>query len=166
MTAFLRWWLFFNLLMVSSFACYRFDIFNELYEKDFTKLSFIILGIFYFISIICGLRTYQSAKLEFHSRINYETYMVEHGLKQQEKVIYFCSELCMALGMAGTVFGFISIAAAIGSANIADIASNYDLLPSMGAGMATAFYTTLVGLLSAILLQIQHMNLVYSIDEK
>jgi len=154
MPAFVRWWMFMNLVLIGNFIAYKFNVFTELYEKDFTKLSFIILVIFYFISFLCGLRIYKVSRVP-KSVNDYSYYFA----RRDTELVLFSSEICMALGMLGTICGFIVIAFSIGQVDITQAQTTQTLLSDMGSGMATAFYTTFVGLLCSILLQIQHFHL-------
>ena len=64
-----------------------------LYHADVTKLSFLIIVIFVFTSVWIGRKTYN---LENHSVID-----------DKIDVGWFIAETCLALGMVGTVTGFL-----------------------------------------------------------
>ena len=53
----LRWWLFISLTLILVFAFYYFGLFAEVWDKDRTKLSFLIMFLFFFTSIHCGKET-------------------------------------------------------------------------------------------------------------
>jgi len=87
MKALLRWWLIFCLTILAGGIAIYFDIHKELYKADQTKISFLILTIFILTSIWIGVVT----KLQDRT--------VELG--------WFIAEACLALGMIGTVTGFL-----------------------------------------------------------
>ena len=73
---------------------------------------------------------------------------------------WFISEACLALGMIGTVSGFIIVLnSAFGSIDVSNIATLQKALSSMATGMSTALWTTLTGLVCSLSLKIQLVNL-------
>ena len=143
---FLRWWLFFCLTILAATVSYYFGFFNELYEKDATKLSFIIISIYFIASLYVGKLTYDQ-----RSNKRYETGM---------NVSWFTSEVLLSLGMIGTVAGFIlMLGDSFGSIDTANPETLKEALSSMALGMSTALYTTLVGLILSQALKIQLVNL-------
>ena len=60
---FLKWWWFFSLLIVTTIGLFVFDVHNTLWENDKTKLSFLILSIFYGMTIHCGYESWLLSKL-------------------------------------------------------------------------------------------------------
>jgi biopolymer transport protein ExbB/TolQ len=73
---------------------------------------------------------------------------------------WFLAETCLALGMIGTVAGFlIMLVSAFADINIGDTESMQTALASMALGMGTALYTTLVGLVSSLFIKSQLVNL-------
>jgi biopolymer transport protein ExbB/TolQ len=73
---------------------------------------------------------------------------------------WFLAETCLALGMIGTVAGFlIMLLSAFGSMDIGNTESMQEALSSMALGMGTALYTTLVGLVSSLFIKVQLVNL-------
>jgi len=84
---------------------------------------------------------------------------------RQEEIGWFVSDQCFTLGMVGTVIGFILMMSSFGSINVEDVRTVQDAIVSMGSGMATALYTTLVGLVCGILLKMQYFNLGLAVEE-
>lgn len=143
---FLRWWLFFCLSILVTGACHYFGFFNELYEKDVTKLSFVIIAVYILSSLYIGVLTYkQNNGNEYRSGLN---------------VSWFLSEALLSLGMIGTVAGFIlMLGESFDSIDTANPESLKSALSAMALGMSTALYTTLVGLILSQALKIQIVNL-------
>jgi hypothetical protein len=65
---------------------------------------------------------------------------------------WFLSEQMLALGMLGTVIGFIYLlTAGITSASVTDPASLATLLANMSVGLGIALYTNATGILSSLI---------------
>ncbi|MEE9333980.1 MAG: MotA/TolQ/ExbB proton channel family protein [Granulosicoccaceae bacterium] len=72
---------------------------------------------------------------------------------------WFMVDLAIRLGLAGTIIGFILIFSSLTGENIVGEDALQQLLVSMSAGMGTALFTTLAGLIAATFLSIQYMVL-------
>ena len=143
---FLRWWLFFCLTILVATVSYYFGFFNELYEKDVTRLSFVIIAIYTVASLYVGMLTN-------NQRINKE-------YRTGTNVSWFTSEMLLSLGMIGTVAGFIiMLGDSFDSIDTSNPETLKDALSSMALGMSTALYTTLTGLILSQALKIQLINL-------
>ena len=139
MKALLRWWLIFCLTILAGGIAIYFDIHRELYEADQTKISFLILTIFVLTSIWIGVIT----KLQDRT--------VELG--------WFIAEACLALGMIGTVTGFLlMLNGAFTQIDLSNPTTIQNSLVNMALGMSTALYTTLTGLVCSLALKIQLVN--------
>jgi len=136
MNLFLKWWLIFILMILSGAVTWYFSFVNFLYANDFTKLSFVIIAILFFTTIIIGYKYYK----------NNHDFEIE----------WFTSEVVISLGMIGTVVGFIfMLYAAFSELNVDDPAKLQQSMMLMAKGMGTALLTTLVGLISSVLIKCQ-----------
>jgi lysylphosphatidylglycerol synthetase-like protein (DUF2156 family) len=154
---FLRWWLLITLVVLGAIFALLFDIPSKVYENDATKLSFLIVGIFTVMSVRCGIQTYTK---EAYYRSDSE--FAKQKIKQLDTAIeagWFASDLCLTIGMIGTVIGFIMMLAGFGAVDAKDASSIQNLMSNMSSGMATALYTTLTGLICSALLKIQCFNI-------
>ena len=150
-TKLLKWWLIFCLTILGFGTLYHFNVHSLLYYADVTKLSFLIIVIFMFTSIWIGRKTYD---LETTSVID-----------DKIDVGWFIAESCLALGMVGTVTGFLyMLGTAFENIDITNATTLQDALASMARGMSTALYTTLTGLIASLIIKIQLVN--YEINEK
>tara|TARA_B100001057_G_C22857339_1_gene953159 strand:+ start:2100 stop:2501 length:402 start_codon:yes stop_codon:yes gene_type:complete len=123
-----------------------FGLFYELYEKDVTKISFGIIGLYIFTSLYIGKLT-----MDYKEGEN-----IDSGLG----VGWFISESMLALGMIGTVAGFIlMLGSSFEGLDVDDTASLKETLTDMAMGMSTALYTTLTGLIFSQFTKIQLVNL-------
>ena len=140
--ALLRWWLIFCLSWIAGGVAVYFDLHNNLYDADKTILSFLILTVFTLTSLWVGWRTKKSEDKE-----------------QDVSVGWFVAESCLALGMIGTVTGFLlMLSGAFANIDLANTSTIQNSLTQMALGMSTALYTTLVGLICSLTLKIQLIN--------
>jgi hypothetical protein len=147
----LKWWLIFCLTLLGFGTLYHFNVHSLLYYADVTKLSFLIIIIFMFTSIWIGRKTFD---LE-------TTSVVDDTID----VGWFVAESCLALGMVGTVTGFLyMLGTAFENIDITNATTLQDALASMARGMSTALYTTLTGLIASLIIKIQLVN--YEVNEK
>ena len=150
-TKLLKWWLIFCLTILGFGTLYHFNVHSLLYYADVTKLSFLIIIIFMFTSIWIGRKTYDLDT----------TSVVDDTID----VGWFVAESCLALGMVGTVTGFLyMLGTAFENIDITNATTLQDALASMARGMSTALYTTLTGLIASLIIKIQLVN--YEVNEK
>ena len=146
----LKWWLIFCLTILGFGTLYHFNVHSLLYYADVTKLSFLIIIIFMFTSIWIGRKTYD---LE-------TTSVVDDTID----VGWFVAESCLALGMVGTVTGFLyMLGTAFENIDVTNATTLQDALASMARGMSTALYTTLTGLIASLVIKLQLVN--YEVNE-
>ena len=142
MKALLKWWLIFCLSMLAGGIAIYFNLHTNLYNSDQTKISFLILFIFVVASLWIGWKTKLS-----------EEYVQDVG------VGWFVYESCLALGMIGTVTGFLlMLSGAFADIDLSNTSTIQSSLTKMALGMSTALYTTLIGLISSLILKIQLVN--------
>ena len=132
------------------------------WEKDITKLSFLLLTICSALSGWCGYKTWTLSK--FLDNGQTEDYLVEK-IEHLMEVGWFTSDLCLSIGMMGTVIGFIMMLSGFAAVDVANMTTVQDLIKGLGVGMSTALYTTLTGLVCSALLKIQYFNLSQAIDK-
>jgi hypothetical protein len=147
---FLRWWMMFVLICLGGVASWHFGLLREIADSDFTRISFFIYALFMFYSIFTGHNTKQAAGQKAERKL----------IERRNESAWFVSDILTGLGMIGTVAGFIyMLGNSFTQLSVGDASSMMAALKQMGAGMATALYTTGVGLVCSILLKIQVFNL-------
>lgn len=154
--SFLKWWLVYSLTIIGTIFLNYMGVLNEIWEKDASYISFITLLIFFIMSFICG-------NLIF--KLCYENNMTEEKLQifeQYEEIGWFMSEICLNLGMLGTIIGFCMMLNGFDSLDISKQQTVQALLAELGRSMATALYTTLAGLSCGQLLKVQ--NFIFSLE--
>ena len=152
MKSVLKWWLIFCVTLLGLCTCIYFDIHKELFIADVTRLSFLIISIFICTSIWIGTKTYKVGILQDYD--------------QQGDVGWFISESCLALGMVGTVTGFlIMLGTAFENVDVTNSVTLQQALSDMATGMSTALWTTLVGLVCSLIIKVQLVNLEVALNE-
>ena len=152
MKSLLKWWLIFCLTVLGLCTCVYFNINKDLYVADVTRLSFLIISIFICTSVWIGTKTYKVG--------------IQQDYDQQCDVGWFVSESCLALGMVGTVTGFlIMLGTAFENVDVTNAATLQQALADMATGMSTALWTTLVGLVSSLIIKVQLVNLEVALNE-
>jgi len=149
-------------IMASCVLLAGLGLLGTLWEKDATKLSFLLLGLFAVMSGWCGYKTWRLSV--FIDSNKTEPYLIEK-IEHLMEVGWFTSDLCLSIGMMGTVIGFIMMLGGFSSVDINDMATVQGLIKGLGVGMSTALYTTLTGLICSALLKIQYFNLSQAIDK-
>jgi len=157
---FLRWWLVFMLICASSVMLVSTGLADNINQVDFTKISFGIYALFIGFTIRNGINAYKICKKE-------------HSIKEGE-VIEFCqktefgwfiADALLALGMIGTVLGFIfMLSTSFAGITILNTAALQGALTKMSMGMSTALYTTAVGLVCSLVLKVQMFDISGQLD--
>ena len=161
-TLFLKWWLFITMIMVGFIFAGSQGFLYTLWIEDSTKLSFLLLFIFLQMSIWCGYKTWTLSK--FIDDKKEDKHIVEK-IEHLMEVGWFTSDLCLTIGMIGTVAGFIMMLSGFATVDTNDIKTVQDLIKTLGTGMSTALYTTLMGLICSAGLKVQYFNLSQAIDK-
>ena len=158
---FLRWWLFITTVIAAIGYMAFQGTFVTVWQNDATKLSFLLLGLFIIMSGWCGYKTWTLSK--FIDEGQDEPHLTDR-IERLMEVGWFTSDLCLTIGMVGTVIGFIMMLSGFATVNIAEVQTVQLLIKELGVGMSTALYTTLTGLICGALLKIQYFNLNQAID--
>ena len=103
-TLFLKWWLFFTIVIVASIFAFTRGLVHTVWENDVTKLSFLLFGVLAFMSVWCGYKTWQMSKIVDSEEP--KKGLVEH-IQHLTEIGWFTRDLCLTVGMGGTVIGFI-----------------------------------------------------------
>ena len=144
---FVKWWLTACIICATSVFLYLMDVFHWVWDHDQTKLSFVILAIFYAATMYIGYQIY----LNLNQKKN--------KLRDMEYVWFVAASLT-ALGLIGTVTGFMSMLGdSFAQFDLEQIETTKEVIKAMALGMSTALITTLFGLSCSLLLQFQLMNI-------
>ena len=112
-------------IMASSVLLAGLGLLGTLWEKDATKLSFVLLGLFAVMSGWCGYKTWRLSV--FIDSNKTEPYLIEK-IEHLMEVGWFTSDLCLSVGMMGTVIGFIMMLSGFTNINTQDISTVQNLI--------------------------------------
>ena len=141
----LRWWLIVCLQLLTISIAVFFGFHEILWESDQTKISFLIISLWAATTAAIGWWHFYKDSTSIHS---------------SAKIGWFLAETSLALGMLGTVTGFLlMLGTAFTSIDVSDVNTLQAALSGMASGMATALYTTLVGIVISIFIKVQLVNL-------
>ncbi|PIR69457.1 MAG: hypothetical protein COU47_02665 [Candidatus Niyogibacteria bacterium CG10_big_fil_rev_8_21_14_0_10_46_36] len=161
-TLFLRWLLFTTLVLLGVVILHRMGIFAYIANADVTKLSFLIMLIFFATTLVCGhvawrmgnSRPFPSDKKEYEGAKIAAAKEETDELALKIDGIWFNADICEYIGLGGTILGFLFLFV---KGNILDLKLEdlKQLSQVIWSGSGTALLTTIVGLTSMVLLKIQ-----------
>lgn len=151
-STYLKWWLLNATVFSGCVIAAYFGVFKDIYQKDYSYLCFVIMAIYVIFSFWNGWHAY-----EFDSKGK-----AKHNALEPS---WFMSEICLSLGMIGTVIGFIGMLQGF-STGIDGTKAIQKMMSNMSYGMSTALYTTLAGLIFGNLLKLQCFQIERAIEAK
>ena len=138
--AFLLWWIQVVTVLFAAMLIFTYGWFDKLWNADQTKISFIIITIFFATSIATGFLSFRS-DTQYIKLSNY---------------IWFASETMVTLGLIGTVAGFLlMLSSAFDNLDVSNVENVQKVISNMALGMSTALCTTLSGLVGSVLTKVQ-----------
>ena len=160
---FLKWWLIMGMTAVGTFFAHKFNFFTEVYNGDFTFISFGIMAGFLLVSLWCGVKTYflSQAYDEYCVGLMSNPGVIER-IKNQEEVGWFSAGIFTALGFLGTAIGMVYALHGFIGVDPTNTGTLQGLIDTLVYGVSTALYTTIVGLICSLLVQLQYFNLGYA----
>lgn len=144
----LKWWLIFLCSLLGLAFAIASGHLVAMWRLDAYKVSFVTLTTYFVVSTFIGRLTWR----------------ISHGdrtghLRYQEAYDYAVTLMTM-LGLIGTVVGFMGLlATSFASLASADVSKAQSAIASLTSGSATALVNTLVGLIGAVGLKLQVLNL-------
>ena len=176
-----------SLIVFSAYLLYYLGLFGLIIESDKSKISLVILFI-YFISSMHWFFNALSLDKEISSidspnentligrfikeielKSEYGSLnklsLLEDELSNRHSIGYLIVDILLKLGLTGTVIGFILMLLPIGEIRDFDPQILQKLLSTMSGGMAVALYTTLTGLITSMLLKFQYFLLDLSLSQ-
>lgn len=158
---FLRWWVIFVASVVGLVFCWKGGLVAKIAAKDDTFVCLIVLAIYLALSPWCGVKTRMVCKAQDAGVWNKE---IKKRSERLAEIGWFFSEICLTLGMLGTVIGFVLMLGGFEQLDMGNVASMNTFIASFGHGMSKALYATLVGIVCSILLKLQYFNLSQAIE--
>lgn len=147
--AFYIWWIT-NLFVISGvFWAWHQGIVAKIWHDDVTMITSLLLLLYFFTTAIIGYVAYTK---------DYKSKLVDTA--------WFLSEQMLALGMLGTVIGFIYLlTSGVTSASVTDPASLATLLGNMSVGLGIALYTNATGIISSLITKLLLYAVTYEHEE-
>lgn len=156
---FLRWSVLPSLMLVGALFVANLGWFTTMHDGDRTRLTYLILFIFLYGSLLAGRLAWRLSRLQEGEEEKADS------LKSKLGHAPFLEGLCERLGLLGTLFG-VSMMLSGGFGGIAeggDVAQ--ESLRTLTTGMATAIISTLVGYICSILLKVQFHFIEHRLEE-
>jgi len=148
MVSYLRWWLVFLCSIVGLVLAAITGHLAAMWQIDPYKVSSITVATYFLVTVFIGRLTWRVARGDRAAHLRY-----------QEGYDYAVTLMTM-LGLIGTVIGFMGLlATSFGSLASADVAQAREAIGTLTAGSSTALVNTLVGLVGAVGLKVQVINL-------
>lgn len=147
-----------GVIFFGAFVLHRNGLLSLLLKGDKSYLSYVTLALW----LVATLRWLWL--LQWCQHVTYPSTPANRSILEAQMVRWlnhgwFASDLCLKLGLLGTIVGFIFMLAPIRDLSAFDPTNLQNALKDMSGGMAVALYTTLAGLTCHILLRLQYQLL-------
>jgi small-conductance mechanosensitive channel len=150
MELFNRWvgFMLMNILSIAYMGWY--GIFNIILVSDITFLSWIILGIYFIVSISIGRKTYAYCNPKGK----------QHRKPQNTNIEWFVRDELINVGLIGTIIGLmVVLGPAFAAIDPSMTATITEALGFISLGVGTALWTTITALVCSVFIGAQLMNL-------
>ena len=156
---FMRWYLFTTVIGCGVPIMWYTGTFHDIFNADVTKISFVIYAVFVVSVLLAGVASFRVSKRPTLLVQDVDgSYLRKTG--KYVDICWFLSETMMTLGLIGTVAGMIylfgQIFVEIDPSNPDDLK---EALSHMATGLSTAMYTTICGMVGAMVSKILLMNI-------
>lgn len=148
MVSYLRWWLLFLCSVLGLVLAAISGHLGAMWRIDAHKVSSITVATYFLLTVFIGRLTWRIGRGDRSGHLRY-----------QEGYDYGVTLMTM-LGLIGTVVGFMGLlATSFSSLASADVVQAREAIGTLTTGSSTALVNTLVGLLGAVGLKLQVINL-------
>lgn len=134
------WLLLLVALIGAAYFGFESGTIQHIWDSDSSKLSFVIAALFSFSFLKLGYLTFRNPFIQQQH--------IDDG--------YEAADMSMAIGMLGTVIGFILMTQAFAGVDFSSVENVKELFKLSTSGMSTALYTTAAGLVSSITLRVMY----------
>ena len=157
MKPFLLWFAQLMITAVAGWFLYDTGVAMEIVNTDITKLSLAILTLFVGATAMMGWSSWRVSK----------THMLSDRMETRLYLGNFVAEMMMALGLCGTVIGFIVLFQGnFANVSFDDPETVRQIIVAIASGMGIALYTTITGLICSQLLKLQLVNVEIALDDQ
>ena len=148
MAGFLKWWLLCMISLVGLGIAVADGHIEAMWRIDAYKISFVTLTTYFVVSVFIGRLTWRHSRGDRSGHLRY-----------REGYEYAVTLMTM-LGLIGTVVGYMELlATSFASLGSPDVLAAQTAIGALTAGSSTALVNTLVGLIGAVGLKLQVLNL-------
>ncbi len=161
MELFLRWWVMILVVVAGAIITWIAGGFTMIYEGDPTMISFVVIGVAAFMSVRLGELSWKLCRMPKDATLHDITVF-----DVNKESGWLSSTMCSRVGLVGTMWGFIVALDALSGLNFDDPASLQHTIVGVTVGVKIALYTTLVGQLSNIIINVQTFNLSQGIQHR
>jgi hypothetical protein len=159
MTTFTKWFLLNAVMLTAAFLVEQKGWLTLVIKNDASYISIVIMSLYVIISAFVGRLCYLADKM---SKDNPEKKAKEESyLNKRADLGWFAAEHFFSLGLLGTLIG-LTIAT---STSLTEEAQVTQIVTGLKAGLNTAFYTTICGIVFSLPLQVQLMILKQELDQ-
>jgi hypothetical protein len=155
MSTFTKWFLLNSLVATAAFFAETKGALSTMVKNDISHLTIVIMILYVILTAFVGKLCYLADKLD-KKKVKKDSVK----LSKQSEVGWFVAEHFFSLGLLGTVFG-LCVATAT---NLDETAQVSAIVAGLKAGLNTAFYTTICGIVFSLPLQAQLMILRYKLE--
>lgn len=160
MTTFTKWFLLNAVMATALFFAEQKGVISDIIKNDLSYISILIMSLYLFVSLFVGRLCYLSDKM---SKDNPEKKLKEKDfLAKRADVGWFAAEHFFSLGLLGTIIGLVIAT----EGNLDSALPLSEIVAGLKAGLNTAFYTTVCGIVFSLPLQIQLMILKFKLESK
>ena len=157
MKPFMIWFAQLMIMAVSGWFMWDYGIIQEIITTDITKISIAIFALFASTSALMGWSAWRVSK----------TRTLSDKMETRLYLGHFVSEMMMALGLCGTVIGFIVLFQGnFANVSFDDPETVRQIIVAIASGMGIALYTTITGLVCSQLLKLQLVNVEVALDDQ
>tara|TARA_B100000959_G_C14794151_1_gene546863 strand:+ start:126 stop:602 length:477 start_codon:yes stop_codon:yes gene_type:complete len=158
MTTFVKWFLLNAIILTAVFFAETKGAISLMVSSDVSYLTIVIMTLYVVVSGMTGKWCYLADRVSGDTGENVRE---RSRLLRRSEVGWFAAEHFFSLGLLGTVFGLCLATAT----NLDDQAQVSDIVAGLKAGLNTAFYTTICGIIFSLPLQAQLMILKSKLEE-
>ena len=156
MTTFTKWFLLNAVLLTTVFFAEARGAISLMVKSDISHLTIVIMTLYVLMSAFVGKLCYLADKIN-KKKAEHDA----HKLGKKADIAWFAAEHFFTLGLLGTVFG-LCVAT---STSLNEGTEVSDIVAGLKAGLNTAFYTTICGIVFSLPLQAQLMILRFKLEE-
>jgi hypothetical protein len=158
MNTFTKWFLLNAVLVTTVFFAETRSGISLMVKNDVSYLTIVIMVLYVIMSAFVGKLCYLADKIKKGKN---GTWPTKRRLSKRAEIGWFAAEHFFSLGLLGTVLGLCAAT----SSSFSGATEVSEIVAGLKAGLNTAFYTTICGIVFSLPLQVQLMILKFKLDD-